>query len=60
VVISWNYEGTINMLDYIFGIGGFVTRYTGQMSSREWIYVAIGAAVVGFFLTRGFADKGRI
>jgi hypothetical protein len=48
------------MLDYVFSIGAFATKYTGHMSSREWMYVAVGAAVLGFFLTRGFADKGRI
>ncbi|MEQ8786944.1 MAG: hypothetical protein RIC55_11620 [Pirellulaceae bacterium] len=45
------------MLDYLWSIGRFIIRYTGEFDRTQWIFILIGAVVVGFLCLRGFGSR---
>jgi hypothetical protein len=45
------------MLDYLWSFGRVIIRYTGEFNRTEWIYILVGAVVVGFLCLRGFGSR---
>lgn len=45
------------MLDYLWSWGAKVIRYTGEFDRTEWIFILVGAVIVGFICLRGFGSR---
>jgi hypothetical protein len=49
--------GNVAMLDYLWSIGRYVIRYTGEFDRTQWIFILVGAVIVGFLCLRGFGSR---